>query len=61
MTLRMAYGLEQGRAKGLCPKNVASLYDNLSDVYSIHNNLDSHKWNIDEFGAQVGWNREGHN
>ena len=33
VTLRMAYVLEKGRAKGVCPKNVASLYDKLSDVY----------------------------
>ena len=32
LTLRVAQGLEQCRAKGLCPKNVASLHDNLLDI-----------------------------
>ena len=30
-------GLEQGRVKGLCSKNVSSFYDNLHDMYSTHN------------------------
>jgi hypothetical protein len=50
------HGLEQGRAKGLCPKNVASLYDNLLDMYSRHNYLDTHIWNRDESRAQAAWN-----
>ena len=42
LTLTVMHGLEQGRAKGLCLKNVASLYDNLLDMYSRHNYLDTH-------------------
>ena len=35
LTLRGAHGLEQGRAKGLCLENVASLHDNLQDMLHI--------------------------
>lgn len=53
-------GLEQGRVKGLCPENVAPLYDNLHDMYSRHNYSNTHVWNCDESGPQIGWNGSGH-
>ena len=53
LTLKVAQGLEQCRAKGLCPKNVASLYDNLLDMYTRHKYPDTHIWNYDESGAQA--------
>ena len=58
LTLRVAHGLEQGRAKGLCPKNIASLCGNLLGMYSRHNYLDIHIWNRDESGAKAERNRE---
>jgi len=59
LTLRVAQGLEQSRAKGLCPENVASLYDNLQDMYTRHKYPETHIWNCDESGAQAGRNGEG--
>jgi hypothetical protein len=59
LTHRVAQCLEQGRAKGLCHENVASLYDDLMDMHSRCNYLDTHIWNCDESGAQVGWNGRG--
>ena len=60
LTLRIAQGLEQSRAKGLCPENVASLYDNLQDMYSRHKYPETHIWNCDESGAQTGRKGGGH-
>ena len=42
MTLRVAEELEQCGAKGLCLENVASLYDNLLDMYIRHKCPDTH-------------------
>ena len=55
----MAQGLEQGRAKGLCLENVASLYDDLMNIHSRCNYLDTHICDCDESRAQVGWNGRG--
>jgi hypothetical protein len=35
--LRIFEGLEVGRARGLCPMNVASFYQNLEKLYNEHN------------------------
>ena len=60
LTLRVAQGLEQCRAKGLCLVNVASLYDNLLDTYTRHKYPATHIWNCDESGAQAVRNGGGH-
>jgi hypothetical protein len=58
-TLRMFEGLEVGRARGLCPMNVASFYQNLEKLYNEHK-YDPHQiWNVDESGAQAGRNGPG--
>lgn len=36
LALKVAQRLEQCKAKGLCPKNVVYLYDNLLDIYTRH-------------------------
>ena len=59
LTLRVAQGLEQSKAKGLCPENVASLYDNFLDMYTRHKYPTTHIWNCDESGAQAGRNGRG--
>jgi hypothetical protein len=50
-TLRNSEALEVGRAKGLCPLNVASFYENLTYLYSEHNYGPDQIWNVDESGA----------
>ena len=59
LTLRVAQGLEHCRAKGLCPENEVSLYDNLLDMYTRHKYPDTHIRNCDESGAQAGRNGGG--
>ena len=54
LTLRSPQGLEEGRARGLNPTSVASLYENLQQAYDQHKYLPSHIWNADESGAQAG-------
>jgi hypothetical protein len=44
--LRMSQGLDAGRAKGLCPINVASFYGNLEGF--LPNYEPSHIWNSNE-------------
>ena len=51
---RVAQGLEKGRAKGLCPTNVATLYENLETMYTTKGYVPDHIWNVDKFGAQSG-------
>jgi len=50
ITLRMAQGLDVGRAKGLCPINVATFYENLQ-IMLERGYEPSHIWNCDESGA----------
>jgi hypothetical protein len=59
LTLRTSQGLEFGRARGLCPENVASFYRNLEQLYKTHNYLPNNIWNYDESGARVGRNGGG--
>lgn len=58
ITLRMAQGLDVGRAKGLCPINVATFYENLQ-IMLERGYEPSHIWNCDESGAQAGRNGGG--
>ena len=51
---RVAQGLEMGRAKALCPMNVATFYDNLETMYTTDGYAADHIWNVDESGAQSG-------
>ena len=54
LSIRSAQGLETARAQALCPENVESLYNNLSELYSLHNYPPERIWNCDESGAQAG-------
>jgi hypothetical protein len=54
----MSQGLDCGRARGLCPENVSSFYENL-DVMLGKGYEASHIWNCDESGAQAGRNGGG--
>jgi hypothetical protein len=51
---RKSQPLEMGRARGLCPTSVATLYSNLQELYSQNNYPPSHIWNCDESGVQAG-------
>ena len=59
LTLRSAQGLDEGRARGLNPSSVASLYENLQKAYEEHSYSPSHIWNADESEAQAGRNGGG--
>jgi hypothetical protein len=54
LTVRTAEGLESARARALCPENVQSLYDNLTELYNLYNYPPERIWNCDESGAQAG-------
>jgi hypothetical protein len=54
LTSRKSQGLELGRARGLCPTSVASLYYNLNELYTSFHYPPSHIWNCDESGVQAG-------
>lgn len=54
LTLRAPQCLEEGRARGLNPTSVASLYRNLEFIFRTHNYPADHIWNADESGAQAG-------
>jgi hypothetical protein len=56
LSLRVAQGLESGRAKGLSAENVASFYKNLESLYAEHEYSSDRIWNCDESGAQAGRN-----
>jgi hypothetical protein len=43
----------------ILPENIASLCDNLLDMYTIHKHPVTHIWNCDESGAQAGRNGRG--
>ena len=54
---RVAQGLEMGRAKGLCPTNVATFYQYLETMYTTKGYAPDHIWNVDESRAQSGKER----
>jgi hypothetical protein len=54
LTLRSSQGLELARARGMCPENVSTFYENLKLLYTQHNYAPDHIWNCDETGAQAG-------
>jgi hypothetical protein len=58
ISLRMSQGLDSGRARGLCPENVSSFYENL-EVMLARGYEAFHIWNCDESGAQAGRNGGG--
>jgi hypothetical protein len=51
---RKTQGLKMGRARGLCPTSVASLYCNLEELYTSFHYPPSHIWNCDENKIQLG-------
>jgi hypothetical protein len=55
LLLRLSQGLDAGRARGLCPENVSTFYDNLESMMQ-RGYEPSYIWNCDESGAQVGRN-----
>jgi hypothetical protein len=58
ISLHMSQGLDNGRARGLCPENVLTFYENL-EVMLRKGYEASHIWNCDESGAQAGRNGGG--
>ena len=56
--LRLLQGLDVGRAKGLCPSNVATFYENLETMLAQGYEA-SHIWNCNEFSVQEGRNGGG--
>jgi hypothetical protein len=58
VSLRLLQGLNAGRAKGLCPSNVAIFCENLKTMLARGYEI-SHIWNCDESGAQAGRNGGG--
>jgi hypothetical protein len=56
LSLNVAKGLKVGCAKGLCPNNVAIFYNNLQQVYDLHNYIINKIWNCDESSAHVSCN-----
>ena len=54
LSLLVAQGVETGRARGLCPENVYSFYENLVEAYQEQKYPASQIWNADESGAQAG-------
>ena len=59
LSLRTAQTLDTARAKGLCKENVASFYNNLEKLYSMHGYSPDRVWNCDESGTQAGKNGGG--
>jgi hypothetical protein len=55
ISLCMSQGLDSRRAKGLCPENVSSFYENL-EVMLARGYEASHIWNCNESSAQAGRN-----
>ena len=56
VSLRLAQGLDVKRARGLCPENVKTFYENLSCLYDTRNYLPSCIWNCEESGVHDGRN-----
>jgi hypothetical protein len=53
-------GLEIARARRLCPEVANTLYNNLQNLYNIHNYQPSYILNTDESGAKAGWQGGAH-
>ena len=47
LTLRALYALGIARARGLCEENVKSFYDNLQELYTLHD-LPERIWNCNK-------------
>ena len=56
LSLRLAQGLDNNRARSLCLANVSTFYENLGALYDQHQYAPSHIWNCDESGVQAGRN-----
>jgi hypothetical protein len=56
LALRLAQGLDTNCARGLCPANVNTFYNNLSELYERYKYPPSNIWNCNESGAQAGQN-----
>ena len=54
LVARKSQPLELGRARGLCPNTVETLYCNLKDLYNTFKYPAGHIWNCDESGVQAG-------
>ena len=59
LTLRASQALDTVRARGLCEENVKSFYNNLQELYTLHDYLPERIWNCDESGTQAGKNGGG--
>jgi hypothetical protein len=58
VSLRLSQELDAGRAKGLCPSNVATFYENWGNMLA-KGYEPSYVWNCDESSVQVGRNGGG--
>ena len=58
MSLCLSQGLDVGRAKGLCPANVATFHENLESMLERSYEA-SYIWNCNESGVQAGRNGGG--
>jgi hypothetical protein len=56
LILMLAQGLDNNRARGLCPINVSTFYSNLSELYEKYKYPPSNIWNCDESGAHTRQN-----
>ena len=54
LIVRASQALESARARALCPENVATLYDNLQQLYEEYQYPPERIWNCDESSAQAG-------
>ena len=59
LSLRTSQALDIARARGLCAENVKSFYDNLNEMYNLHEYPPKRIWNCDESGAQASKNDRG--
>ena len=53
LIVRSLQGLETARAKALCLENVSTLYDNVENLFALHNYPPECIWNCDESIAQA--------
>jgi len=58
--LRKAQPLEQNRARTLCPDNIKSFYENLTQLYEKNTYRPQKIWKCNEFGAQAGKDKGGY-
>jgi hypothetical protein len=54
LLVQVAHGLEVGHVKGLCPTNVESFYNNVTQKYNLHNYMPKCIWNCNESNAPIG-------